>query len=348
MFLVWIITMQKMDGMDIDQVVEVPDTPDRLASQNINGKNCIRRERHVSSMGSLFENDDISDAGLQGGPRNNKQAIKSESRSMYISPRNASNKSELQRNIINIASGTARSSRDAFSSRRTVVDYTSNHGGKSGIHPEYMGKGKSLSSSHSEMPGIQGHVNLLDLTKDDDPFKTCQKFVTGSSQSKEHRNQMSDKSFSPLRIAEDSDIGKKVDNLRTSHKTNCQKKLVRNGCISPLNVAKAKLSAQKQNNSFLHSQQDDSGTRKESTAEDKDSCRVKGNRCISPLNVAKSKQLVQKQNNALLHPYRDNTGTSRDLMAEDKDSRRVKGKGLLTYDRLSKESEAKTRPFPGR
>lgn len=336
--------------MDIDQVVEVPDTPDRLASQNINGKNCIRRERHVSSMGNLIENADISDAGLQGGTRNNKRAAKSESRSIYLPPRTGSNKTELQGNIINIASGPALSSRGAFNSRRTEADLNFNHRGKSSIQTEYVGKGKALSSSHSEMPGYQGHVKVHDLTKDDDHSKICQKFVTGSSQSKEHRKEMSDTSFSPLLIAEDSDIGKKVDNLRTSNRNSFQRKLVRNGCISPLNVAKAKLSAQKQNNTSLHSQEDYSGTSRgsSSTAEFKDSCRVEGNGCITPLNVAKANQSTHKQNNTFLHPYHDDSGTSREIPAEDKDSRRVKGKGLLTHSRLLKESEAKTRPLSGR
>lgn len=334
--------------MDIDQVVEVPDTPDRLASRNISGKNCIRRERHVSSMGNLIENADMSDAGLQGGPRNNKRATKTEGRSIYPPPRNGSNRSELQGNIISTASGPAHSSRDTFNSRRTEVDLNFNNRGKSSIQTEYMGKGKALSSSYSEMPGCQGHVKVHDLTKDDDHFKMCQKFVTGSSQSKEHRKEMSDKSFSPLLIAEHSDSGKKVDNLRTSHRTSSQRKLVRNGCISPLNVEKAKLSAQKQNNTFLHSHQDYPGSSGESTAEVKDSFRVEGNGCISPLKGAKAKQSAHKQNNTFLHRYRDDSGTSRELMAEDKDPRRVKGKGLLTHSRLLKESEAKTRPLSGR
>lgn len=283
--------------MDVDLVVEVPDTPDRSASKNINGKNCIRREGHVSSMGNLFENGDVSDVRLPGRPRNNNLATKSESRS--IPPTNGSNKSELQGHIINIASETAHSSRAAFNSKRNVLDHTFNHGGKNSIQPDYMGKGKAPSSSHSQMPAYQGHGNFFDLTECDGHSKVCQKLVTGSSQSEQHRKEMSDKSFSPLLIADDSDIGGKIDNPRISHKISSQKKLVRNGCISPLNVAKAKQSAQKQNNTFLHSHLDDSGTSRESTAEDKDSCRVKG-------------------------------------------------KGLLTHNRSLKESDAKTRPLPGR
>ncbi|KAK1362660.1 E3 ubiquitin-protein like [Heracleum sosnowskyi] len=337
-----------MDDMDIDQVVEVPDTPDRLASQNINGKICIRRERHVSSIGSLIENADMPDAGLKGGPRNNKRATKSDSRSIFLPPRNGYNKSDLQGNIVNIASGPALSSRAVFNSRRTEADLNFNHRGKSSIQTEYLGKGKALSSSHSEIPGCQGHVKVHDLTKDDDHFKICQKFVTESSQSKEHRKEMSDNSVSPLLIAEDSDFGKKVDNLKTSHRTSFQRKLVRNGCISPLNVAKAKLSAEKQNNTFLHSHQDYSGTSRESMAEVKDSCRVEGNGCISPLNVAKAKQSAHKQNNTFQHPYQNDSGSSRELMDEDKVCRRVKGKGLLSHSRLLKESEAKTRPLSGR
>ncbi|KAL8158389.1 hypothetical protein AgCh_002905 [Apium graveolens] len=348
MFLIWIVTLQKMDDMDIDQVVEVPDTPDRLASQNINGKNCIRRERHVSSMGNLNENADMSNAGLQGGLRNNKRTAKSEGRSVYLPPRNGSKKSELQGNIINILSGPALSSRGACNSRRAEADLKFNHRGKSSIQTEYTGKGKALSSSHSEMPGYQGPVKVPDLTKDDDHFKISQKFVTGSSQSEEHKKEMSDTSFSPLLIAEESDIGKKVDYPRTSNRNSFQRKLVRNGCISPLNVAKAKLSTQKQNNTFLHTHQDYSATSRDSSAEFKDSFRVEGNGCVSPLNVAKANQSAHKKNNTFLHPYHEDSGTSRELPAEDLDSRRVKGKGLLTHSRLLKESEAKTRPSSGR
>lgn len=91
---VWTITMQIMDGLNVDQVVEFPDTPDSLTSQNINVIDCTS---------------DISD----GEWRNkNKQATRTNSRRMF--------------NIQKIASRTTPPNKSAFYPKGNVVDNTPN------------------------------------------------------------------------------------------------------------------------------------------------------------------------------------------------------------------------------
>lgn len=321
--------------MDIDQVVEVPDTPDRVAAQNINDRDFIRRENYFS-ISNRSENSEFSDEGLKNQPRNkNKLATDRGSRRLLVRPLNDfcnSDNSENHRNVRISALGNAASSRN--------VDKTVDHEDKKFIHPQPAGKGKALSTSQSQMSACKGHGAVLDLSEHSGHSKVCPNVIPRNSRSEECRKGISVNSCPSFHFAENSpavynnacrvkeklvdtdnvraslDRGKGIEivadsqpnsgramptslHLSTSHRISGQKRLVRNGCISPLNVEKAKQSAHKHISSFVN-------------------------------------------------PEQNETGTTRELISEANDSHRVKGKGVLTHNFSSKESDAKTIPLSSR
>ncbi|KAL8100009.1 hypothetical protein AgCh_032318 [Apium graveolens] len=261
-----------MDGLTVDQVVEVPDALDRLTSQNINVIDCAS---------------DISDDEWKS---NNKRGR------LFIAPCSGPNRSELQGNIQKIALRTTpRSalcpkenavdstpdrlashnvdvidcasdlsndgrrtnnkrktritppSKSAFYSMGDAVDDTFNHGGNNNNPSKDIGKSRTTSSSQFQMPACQVHSNVVDLTTHDSHSNICQNYIAESSKGEQNSKEMVDKRLSPLLIADDTDIGEIYENPRTSHRTQ-----------------------------EFDSPQDDSGSSRELRVKEKGSCRQKG------------------------------------------------------------------------
>lgn len=152
-----------MEEMDIDQVVDVPDTPDRLAARRTFGKECVGIESDLSLDGSL-RNPDFVDGkcmnGLRGRDRNRRLVIRS--RENLSNDEHKGTKNPL----ILSPSKNVYASRNAHLFRRLEKDEGYNHKTRHSIRTEDIDKGKSICSKFpSKSSGYHEDTAFLDLTE---------------------------------------------------------------------------------------------------------------------------------------------------------------------------------------
>ncbi|PSS24095.1 E3 ubiquitin-protein like [Actinidia chinensis var. chinensis] len=302
-----------MDDADFDQGCDVPDTPDRLATQNINGRGLMEKES------------DSSVATNQLIRRNKLVMDNGHSRSL---PFHTGKKLSISNKFysggdMKTSLGNPSSSKNGHLFRRKVAEKTANHENRYSAHSQRAEKGKSLCNSQSSTWGKNG---VVDLTVQSGLAQVLEKAfpnrTSDSLRAKEVRNgPISTNGFSSalgiansLTIAHDAykgkekiddackgspgiDSGKRIfyDSQPKTGKELCasfqsippprvsgQKKLVRNGCISQNN--KAKHLAENQSNGSTdarnakgHLESDSSSSLiRELVAEDSSSHRGKG------------------------------------------------------------------------
>ncbi|KAK9288817.1 hypothetical protein L1049_017282 [Liquidambar formosana] len=165
-----------MEDMDIDQIIDVPDTPDRLAARNINGEECAEKESKLS-VASHSGNSGFLDEGVLRRLRGRRGRLVTENgngRRLHFHPgRNLSNLDEpdLHNNSIVSSLESSSDSRDANSLRRMRADKTSKHEREPSIGDQHMDRGKALwtkfpikSSSYQENNAVldlneqNGHI----------------------------------------------------------------------------------------------------------------------------------------------------------------------------------------------
>ncbi|PSR98360.1 E3 ubiquitin-protein like [Actinidia chinensis var. chinensis] len=282
-----------MDYMDIDQC-EIPDTPDRLAAQNINDNGCIKIESD-SSASSHSGNVAVLDEGARNKLGGGSKTVLDNWHGRRPSFRHGkntifSNNSEGNGDFTSLL-GTSSSSKNAHLFRRMVAENITSQENKYSLHAQRTEKGKALSASQSPTCGENA---VVDLTKHGGPARVVHNLFSNGAledrQTKEIRKgPISTNGFSFLggianssTMAHNACKGKeKIDDTCErgsglhhgkgtfgdsqpkagrsmassfysipSPRVSGQKRLERNGCISPHNVIKGKQAENHDNDSM--------------------------------------------------------------------------------------------------
>lgn len=273
----FLFVLQIMDEMDIDQIVEVPDTPDRLVNHGINGRNGVRSENQRSSFpnngGKVF---------LGEGSRDQPMIIDSGSRGMSPRPPKSNHNpvnSQCPRTSASLSLASSPSSRNADLYRKGVTEkkpsyltHDSMHKHLESARPSYTSKSYSSSqdegildlnewslneracgnASSSAVPGknradFQKRSGLPYLTPSSHDLSHSANISCNGNGEKKNPSRGGGLSVTfGDRVEFDSVDKKKPENVVLSSnpiappRVNRQKRLVRNGCISPNNIAKGK------------------------------------------------------------------------------------------------------------
>lgn len=275
-----------MEHMDFDQVVDIPDTPDRSATRNINAGDSVGKESKFALTGHL-RNPDFVDEGCLNHPRPRSRLVSEngQNRRLHIHPlRNTSNVNKIEHcsNSITLSpSENPHASRNVSLFRRTVIDEKTKHESR---NTQCMNEGKLLCSKFSSKSSTPREDNTrVDLSEQNGNEKICQMALSHgkskdlpSKEIREGQNVATGVSlYWPLNVPKTSRVsgkgkekigdntnngsasvthhGKVIDlsdgsphshrkQMPTYHhsllspRCNGQKKLVRNGCISPHNI----------------------------------------------------------------------------------------------------------------
>ncbi|XP_059292611.1 uncharacterized protein LOC132046053 [Lycium ferocissimum] len=249
--------------MDHDNRLDVPDTPNRLAAKNLNGRRYVNVESDLSTLG----HSGYGNVAAENGNQLNVNGL-GRRRLFMRPPRNitSSMKSECHANSSAIGMG------DSLPSRNGVPFKVSSIPNSKEKHNLHLAK-----SENTESKGQQDHP-VIDLTKqngsthvfvkaptvgvqDIGQVEKCRLRSTPSSSASKGKETAdlvklgsSLKSHGEKDSATDAQLGARKDgsvSLVNSPRVIGQKRLVRNGCISPHNIAKAKKPAGMEDHSVL-------------------------------------------------------------------------------------------------
>ncbi|KVI08243.1 hypothetical protein Ccrd_013383 [Cynara cardunculus var. scolymus] len=305
---------QVMDFMDIDQVVEVPDTPERLIAACSNDGNCIGKRSDGSSSCRLI-NKEYFNEKLRNEPREKGKSVTAHGgRRLFIRSENHSN-----------SSGSTLGNSSSCKNVLPTVDGANHEKGKASCNSDVQ---RSTSQEDSSF------VDLTEQTRRGHVFgQATSTGVSGTGSahpSRKHRfstfgfpavdafdtSSKSSGLNKPIKFTLRSDRGKGVE-VGAQHKAESNSSSL--ASISP------RVSRQK---------------------------RLVRNGCISPHNIAKSKQVEEKHDiGRVTKDLRVDVGTIasdgpsstvdvKDLVSEAKDSRRLKGKGASLHS-SSEEPDAR-------
>ncbi|KAL7124206.1 hypothetical protein ABFS83_14G032800 [Erythranthe nasuta] len=311
-------TEQIMDEMDIDDIVEVPDTPDRLATQRINGRGGVREENHRSSFPY---NNSLPQKFHEQGFKEEPMVIDGGRRNLPLHPPKLASSSSNSRNPINATGFTSNTS---SSSSRNALLFRK---GATEKNPSFQNR-VSKSSCQDD--------SFIDLTERDlhrpgsgnmrAEFGKRSGLANGAS-SLHGLTNFSTTSCNEKRDGVSGGGSSTVFGERLDFVGNNQKKPVNNGFLSRDPISSPKVNKQK---------------------------RLVRNGCISPNNIAKAEQLSGKDINGSVGVACCNNGSVvssappisvdiRELVAEDR-----KGKGALNHSWSSKGSDIKNKIPYGR
>ncbi|XVF38060.1 hypothetical protein REPUB_Repub20aG0065200 [Reevesia pubescens] len=154
----------KMEDMDIDLVVDIPDTPDRLSSRRMNGGDCVDKGSNLSVAAYAGGSNTAGEGSLDRlGGRGRLVAKNGHYRKHYIHPRKPSgcvDEIERKENTIVLSPlENARANAPLF--RKTATERSRNS-----ITEQYMDKGKApCSKLPSKSSGFREDHAILDLTQ---------------------------------------------------------------------------------------------------------------------------------------------------------------------------------------
>ncbi|KAM3756284.1 hypothetical protein ACB098_02G100700 [Castanea mollissima] len=282
---------QDMDEMDFDQIVDVPDTPDRLAAHHIIGKESAGRESNSSLAGHLRNPDFVGDKcmnGLRGRGRLANDNNFQNKRLVFRSRKNLSDDEPMGCNSPIIISPPQNSyaSQNAHLFRRPAIDKSFSHRSRHSIGTEKKDKGKGVSTKFPpNSSGFQEGTASLYLTEQSghtqkpetgfplDAFEDERKEQIptfggsssyclpvppkASSNAYKGKEKLEDNTFKSLALAHGKGAAMSTEkqvstpvHCLTMPRVSGQKRLVRNGCISPHNIAtRAKQLAEQQSTS---------------------------------------------------------------------------------------------------
>lgn len=358
-----------MDHIDVDQIVEVPDTPDRLAKHGINGRNADtpnRLGKHgINGRNSVkTENQRPSmprhgqKMFLEEGSRDQPMIIDSGSRGMSLHPPKRpsnSKNSQCPNTSAPFSLGSSPSSRNSNLYRKGVTDKKSSYLTHDSMHkhlepvrPSYPSK----SSSSSQDDGI------LDLTE-------------WSLHGPSHRN--ASPSTVPGNSRADFQKRSELPNGTSSHDLSNLADTSCNGNGEKMKLSRGGLSidlSERMGFGVINTKKTENGVISSNPSAPprvNKQKRLVRNGCISPNNIAKAKQLVGNDVNscvAVEHStgsvaIEHNTGSRasnpppvsidiRDLVAEDDDSHSRKGKGMISHPCSSRRPDWETKNLHGR
>ncbi|KAL2530900.1 uncharacterized protein Fot_23501 [Forsythia ovata] len=278
-----------MDHLDGDHILDVPDTPDRLAKRMVNERSDVKEEKHNPSMSCHSGKREFFDEET----KNQSMLIDSRTKKLSIRPPNGNSSSgdPLRRsNPPAFVGGSTSSSRSTPIFRKGLADKNPSYESRDSIHiPHIQNERPSFTSKLSSSQDD----DFVDPTKRNVPGTLLGKSFSGwaprSSQVDDFRKkpglanvpssnimekismpsgEASERTENMYKVGSNIDDGEMVEvvaNIRnkpgqygfpsldanSSPRVNRQKRLVRNGCISPHNIAKAKQLVGKDDNGFV-------------------------------------------------------------------------------------------------
>ncbi|KAL2530231.1 uncharacterized protein Fot_22832 [Forsythia ovata] len=278
-----------MDHLDSDHILDVPDTPDRLAKRMVNERSDVKEEKHNPSMSCHSGKREFFDEET----KNQSMLIDSRTKKLSIRPPNGNSSSgdPLRRsNPPAFVGGSTSSSRSTPIFRKGLADKNPSYESRDSIHiPHIQNERPSFTSKLSSSQDD----DFVDPTKRNVPGTLLGKSFSGwaprSSQVDDFRKkpglanvpssnimekismpsgEASERTENMYKVGSNIDDGEMVEvvaNIRnkpgqygfpsldanSSPRVNRQKRLVRNGCISPHNIAKAKQLVGKDDNGFV-------------------------------------------------------------------------------------------------
>ncbi|CAK9155892.1 unnamed protein product [Ilex paraguariensis] len=339
-----------MDYMDIDHIMDVPDTPDRLAAQNSSGRGYIKKESN-SSVADHLENRNFFDGGVTDRLRDDsKVVIDNGSRRRPFCPPRSLNISDNSGNHCNATISTLgnSSSNNGLLFRRRVAEKTAKNETKDHVHFQQTERGKAVRTSHSSAYRDGGVVDLAEQNGHAKEFeKAFPGGALGNSQAAESNGSTSAHGFSSFHTLANSlmksskackgkeklhvrEVGSNFDSGKGSGIVgDSQPKLGKNASASVHSIIITPPSVSRQK-------------------------RLVRNGCISPHNIAKVNKLSGKQGSGPVDDGRSNTETVvsnvprnpidiRDIFAEDNNSQSAKGKGVMNQLSSLNEPDAKNK-----
>ncbi|XP_022735728.1 uncharacterized protein LOC111289109 isoform X1 [Durio zibethinus] len=152
-----------MDDLDIDSVVDIPDTPDRLSSRRMNGGDYVEKESNISVAGHLGGSTTAGEGSFDSlRDRGRLLAENGCNRKYYIHPRKLSDcvdGNERWKNTI-VLSPLEKAHENAPVFMKTAMERIRNS-----IREQYMDKGKACCSKFPpKSSGFQEGHEILDLT----------------------------------------------------------------------------------------------------------------------------------------------------------------------------------------
>ena len=155
--------IQKMEDMNIDSLVDIPDAPDRLSSRKMNRGDCVEKESNLSVAGHVGGSNTVGEGSLdriQG--RGKLVAENGHNRNHYIHPQKLSNsvdESERWKNT-SVLSPQEKARENASLFRKTAMERS-----RSSIREQYMDKGKApCSKLPPKSSGFLEDHAILDIT----------------------------------------------------------------------------------------------------------------------------------------------------------------------------------------
>ncbi|GLT72920.1 hypothetical protein SLA2020_448150 [Shorea laevis] len=253
-----------MEEMDIDEVVDVPDTPDRLAARHIIGKECVGRERNLSLAASL-RNPDFVDGKCMDGLRGRGRLVNDNGQNRRLVIRSRKNLSNDEpkgwgNSLLPSPPENSDASQNAHLFRRPVKDKSFIHKTRHSIGTENMDKGKGICTKFpSKSSGCEEGTAFSDLTeqnghtqKPKTVFPHDAYSSKASSNAYKGKEKLEDNASKgpELAVAHGKGANMSIDSQHKTEKqmskpvqsltlprVSGQKRLVRNGCISPHNIA---------------------------------------------------------------------------------------------------------------
>ncbi|KAI3459615.1 hypothetical protein Pfo_016278 [Paulownia fortunei] len=315
-----------MDQMDIGHTVDVPDTPDRLARlarPGINERSGVNEENHCSSMPRHLRQQNFFEEGAEDQP----MVIDGGSRGLSLHPPKCTRSSSNSQHPINSADSSlasSSSSRNALLFRKGVTEKNPSYLNHDSIHTQHLRSVRPLCISKSSSSHDDSFVDLTERNLHRPVIGNASRSGVPGNSRAEFRKMSGLANGASCHASEETDnvnrVGSSIDfregvefvgNIKkkpgnggflsldpiASPRVNKQKRLVRNGCISPNNIAKAKQLAGKEING--------------SVAVDNNNGSMAS--CAPPISF-----------------------DIRELVAEESDSHTGKGKGVISHPCSSK------------
>lgn len=287
-----------MEDMDIDRVVEIPDTPDRLGARQVNAEDLGGKERKLS-VGGCLRNSDIMDEECWNQPRYRGRLVNENGHHRRLNNHHLKNSSnfdigeQCSKSVCFNPEDNPYASQNASLFRRSAIEKNSKHESRNSIGAHHMDREKQMCSkfpfkredhARIDLSEINGCSKMPEMalprgkTKDL-PTKEIREGQTANNDCTSHwppsfpkmsGSSSKGKEKIGCDTSKDADSflghGNVIDlsggsqhkndkHMPASHhsldlpRVSRQKRLVRNGCISPHNIeSKAKQLAERSQN----------------------------------------------------------------------------------------------------
>lgn len=338
-----------MEEMDIDHVVDVPDTPDRVVARHVAGSESFGKD-HDLSLAREVRNRDILYENPMNGLRSKDKLVteNGRSRKLVINPPKGFGNREtanFSNHDIPSSRGNSPASQNGHLFRKAVVDISSRsgHRAKHSSGVSNIDKGKSICTDRSskyldgskffDLPEQTGYT---EQTKTVFPYG-AQKHILAEDK---RRGQIasSDSTSGPY-ISDRFKTSRNASKGKEKIDENAQKvPSFDNICAEVVNLSPDSQHRIKEHKP-PHSVTSLRVPRKKSLVR---------NGCISPQNIAKAQQLKNGSNN--IEQSGAGNGVSdcppsgveiRDIISEENDIQRVKGKAVFSMPEAPKEQNKK-------